>query len=658
VDVVSQPAQRPPFPSMPIGNLQMQQMYGHSQPVSIPQAQGSHFQQPLQNQPPLGWIQQGMGPTTRPFVGMPQHGNGIPQQSMMPGFNGQTVSYGQQPMDFARYNSPPLPTPSPPGFTIVPDQRYHFNGKQRERPYGPPPGLSAIPAHPHGQSISSSESRSFSDSATSCVTMISSIPTSAQESPKQSIGDLPAEGRKLDMEALDFGSAPVSDSGTTTPPVFKIAAAPVIPEVKKPVDPCNLYVKNLDDELVSTSEDLKKVFDPYGQVASAFLAIYPDSKISKGYGFVAFAKAEDASNAKEKLQNTILGKKRVFISWAERKEDRSKRLKWIMDGKKGVNPEDEVKEKMSEDSTTEDAEKGETKPEVAEEVKNAEQQITEVPSDPSSSVTSGEQDSSSSNTIADKVPQEDKIAPKDKVENKVTQKPVTAPTVGSVKGWHSTPLTGSKLISRPFPQLPLTMDLVAEVEEEKTVEKSVAQKPQEGKSSDTDTTPTAKMSQLKVAGPSEDKKDLGSMDSKAHTTPGNKRNNKKSTGSQKASSTQIQTAVPNFRNANSIGRAASSRIPVQGTGTPAKVNPPTGPRLATEANGSNQTTPTNGPNPPKKRGYKANRQARTMDKNGSDGAPTQKNTIEKKAEKAEGAATQKNTIEKKAERAVVNATAH
>jgi hypothetical protein len=398
----------------------------------------------------------------------------------------------------------------------------------------------------------------------------------------------------------------------------------------------------LDDELVSTSEDLKKVFDPYGQVASAFLAIYPDSKISKGYGFVAFAKAEDASNAKEKLQNTILGKKRVFISWAERKEDRSKRLKWIMDGKKGVNPEDEVKEKKSEDSTTEDAEKGETKPEVAEEVKNEEQQmITEVPSDPSSSVTSGEQDSSSSNTIADKVPQEDKIAPKDKLENKVTQKPATAPTVGSVKGWHSTPLTGSKLISYPFPQLPLTMDLVAEVEEEKTVQKSVAHKSQEGKSSDTDTTPTAKMSQLKVAGPSEDKKDLGSMDHKAHPTAGNKRNNKKSTGSQKASSTQIQTAVPNFRNANSIGRAASSRIPVQGTGTPAKVNPPTGPRLATEANGSNLTTSTNGPNPPKKRGYKANRQARTIDKNGLEGAPTQKNTIEKKAEKA-----------------VVNATAH
>jgi RNA recognition motif-containing protein len=446
VDAVSQTTHRPPVPSMPIGNHQMGPMYGHSQPIPVPQAQGSHF--PQQNQPPLGWIQQGMGPASRPFVGMPQYG--IPQQPMMPGFNGQTVAYGQQPMDFARYNSPPLPTPSPPGFTVVPDQRYHFNGKQRQRPYGPPPGLGASPARPHGQSISSSEYRSFSDSAASCATMISSIPTSAQESPKQSIGDRPAEEPKLDMQELDFGSGPVSDSGTTTPPVFKIETAPIIPEVKKPVDPCNLYVKNLDDELVSTSEDLKKVFDPYGQVASAFLAIYPDSKISKGYGFVAFAKAEDASNAKEKLQNTILGKKRVFISWAERKEDRSKRLKWIMDGKKGANPEDELKEEKSEDSTTANADKGGTKPEVSEEVKSEEHQMsTEVPSDPSSRVTSGEQDSSSPNSIADKVPQEDKVAPKDKMENKATQKPVTAPTVGSVKGWHSTPLTGSKLIS-PF----------------------------------------------------------------------------------------------------------------------------------------------------------------------------------------------------------------
>jgi hypothetical protein len=177
------------------------------------------------------------------------------------------------------------------------------------------------------------------------------------------------------------------------------------------------------------------------------------------------------------------------------------------------------------------------------------------------------------------------------------------------------------------------MDSVAEVEEEKSVVKSVEHKPQEGKPSDTDITPTAKMSQSKVSGPSEDKKDPGSTDSKSHPTPGNKRN-KKATGSQKASSTQIQTAVPNFRNANSMGRAASSRIPVQGTGTPSKVTPPTGPRLATEANGSNQNASNNGSNPSKKRGYKANRQARTAEKGGSEGASTQKNMVEKKAEKA------------------------
>ncbi|KAA8905841.1 Rna binding domain 4 in polyadenylation binding protein 3, partial [Sphaerosporella brunnea] len=91
-------------------------------------------------------------------------------------------------------------------------------------------------------------------------------------------------------------------------------------------DPCNLFVKNLDDAVIGNLEDLKKIFEPYGQISSAFLATYPDSNITKGYGFVAFAKREDAENAKEKLQNSFVGKKRLFISWAERKEERSKRL--------------------------------------------------------------------------------------------------------------------------------------------------------------------------------------------------------------------------------------------------------------------------------------------------------------------------------------------
>ncbi|KAI5812065.1 hypothetical protein BZA77DRAFT_221777, partial [Pyronema omphalodes] len=86
------------------------------------------------------------------------------------------------------------------------------------------------------------------------------------------------------------------------------------------VDPCNLFVKNLDDTIVGTSEDLQKLFEPFGAVASAHLATFNESKISKGFGFVAFKNSADAAKAKEKMNNSLVGRKRVFVSYAERKE--------------------------------------------------------------------------------------------------------------------------------------------------------------------------------------------------------------------------------------------------------------------------------------------------------------------------------------------------
>lgn len=116
---------------------------------------------------------------------------------------------------------------------------------------------------------------------------------------------------------------------------FEVLTAPVIPETTEPADPANLYIKNLDDTVISDAEDLKLLFVPYGPVASSFLSTYPGSGISRGYGFVAFAKPEDAAAAKTKLNGTMVGKKRVFISYAERKEDRTQRLKGLFGGDKG-----------------------------------------------------------------------------------------------------------------------------------------------------------------------------------------------------------------------------------------------------------------------------------------------------------------------------------
>lgn len=113
---------------------------------------------------------------------------------------------------------------------------------------------------------------------------------------------------------------------SSTKPAFEMIPEGV-PETSKPADPANLFVKNFDDDIVSDPDDLKKLFEPYGPVASAHLAMIPGTNRNIGYGFVAFAKADDAATAKRKLNGSMVGKKRLFVSYAERKEERTQRLK-------------------------------------------------------------------------------------------------------------------------------------------------------------------------------------------------------------------------------------------------------------------------------------------------------------------------------------------
>ncbi|RPB03425.1 hypothetical protein L873DRAFT_1786872 [Choiromyces venosus 120613-1] len=118
-------------------------------------------------------------------------------------------------------------------------------------------------------------------------------------------------------------------------PTFQAIVPEAVPETPKPADPANLFVKNFDDDIISDPDDLKKLFEPYGPVASAHLAMIPGTNRSIGYGFVAFTKADDAANAKSKLNGSMVGKKRLFVSYAERKEERTQRLK--LHFKKGRN---------------------------------------------------------------------------------------------------------------------------------------------------------------------------------------------------------------------------------------------------------------------------------------------------------------------------------
>ncbi|MBN1119142.1 MAG: RNA-binding protein [Bacteroidales bacterium] len=76
----------------------------------------------------------------------------------------------------------------------------------------------------------------------------------------------------------------------------------------------NIYVGNLSYGVVE--EDLKEIFEEYGNVDSVKIITDKFSGKSKGFGFVEMAGSDDAKKAIEELNGGTLDNRKVIVNEA------------------------------------------------------------------------------------------------------------------------------------------------------------------------------------------------------------------------------------------------------------------------------------------------------------------------------------------------------
>uniref|UniRef100_A0ACD5WS72 Uncharacterized protein n=1 Tax=Avena sativa TaxID=4498 RepID=A0ACD5WS72_AVESA len=81
----------------------------------------------------------------------------------------------------------------------------------------------------------------------------------------------------------------------------------------------NLYIKNLDDSI--NDVHLRNLFENYGEITSCKFMVDSQGR-SMGYGFVSFQTAEAVREAMGEMNGKMIGKKPLYVSVAQRKEER------------------------------------------------------------------------------------------------------------------------------------------------------------------------------------------------------------------------------------------------------------------------------------------------------------------------------------------------
>ncbi|THX13768.1 polyadenylate binding protein [Aureobasidium pullulans] len=86
----------------------------------------------------------------------------------------------------------------------------------------------------------------------------------------------------------------------------------------------NVYVKNIDTGV--TDDEFRVLFEKYGDITSASLAHDNEGK-SRGFGFVNFARHEDASKAVDELHESDFHGQKLYVGRAQKKHEREEELR-------------------------------------------------------------------------------------------------------------------------------------------------------------------------------------------------------------------------------------------------------------------------------------------------------------------------------------------
>ncbi|EJU02160.1 hypothetical protein DACRYDRAFT_115923 [Dacryopinax primogenitus] len=99
------------------------------------------------------------------------------------------------------------------------------------------------------------------------------------------------------------------------------------------IDPCNLFIKNLDFDV--DSHMLFEAFKQFGRIVSARV-MRNDQGTSKGFGFVSFQTPDEASTALQIMDGSMLNNKQIVVRLHEPKALRQEKLRERFSGKRGA----------------------------------------------------------------------------------------------------------------------------------------------------------------------------------------------------------------------------------------------------------------------------------------------------------------------------------